>query len=116
MEPERDTAKRASRFSSLPSTITGKWSAGLLLLSLVLILLNMLPPAEQGAGPEWPQAVFNLVTFLCVVSAGVCGLIALVMKRERSWAVIVAVLLFLLVVGFELAEFLSAWLARVRRI
>lgn len=108
MEPERVTPNRESRFLSLPSTGIGKWSARLLLLSLVLMLLNMvLAPALQRTGLELPQAVFNLATFLCVVASGLSGLVAVVVKRERSWAVVAAVLGGILALGFELAEFVA---------
>lgn len=91
---------------SLPSTRAGAWSARLLVVSLALILLNTLvvmPHTEQRAGLELAQHVFNLAVFMCVAGAGVTGLFALVMRRERSWVVLVAVLLFILALGFNLA-------------
>ena len=108
-KPKRVARKRASGFLSLPSTSIGKWPAGLLVLSLVLILLNTLvvmPVTELRTGLELAQNVFNFATFLCVASSGISGLLALVMKRERSWAVFVAVLLFILAVGLNLAPYL----------
>lgn len=102
-EPKRVTRKWASGFLSLPSTSIGKWSASLLILSLVLMLVNtfvVLPVTEQRTGLELPQKVFSSAILLCVVSAGVTGLFALVMKRERSWAVVLSVLLFVLVMAF----------------
>lgn len=107
-EPKRVTQKRASGFLSLPSTSIGKWSARLLLLSLVLILLNtfvVMPATEQRTGLELAQAVFNFLLLLPVVSAGSSGLFALLMKRERSWVVVVAVLLFILVVAANLSQY-----------
>ena len=101
---ERATRGQTSGFLSLPSTSVGKWSARLLLLSLVLMLLNVfvvLPATEQRAGLELARSVFTSFVVLCLISAGVSGLIALVMKRERSWAVVVSVLLSAVVVGFE---------------
>ncbi|MCU0958722.1 MAG: hypothetical protein MUF48_01335 [Pirellulaceae bacterium] len=41
-EPQGVAPKRALGFLSLPSTSVGKWSARLLVVSLVLILLNNL--------------------------------------------------------------------------
>lgn len=105
-KPVHVTQKWASRFFSLPSTSTGKWSARLLLLSFALVLLNVLvvlPATEQRTGLELPQAIFNLFILLCLASAGIAGLIALVMRREGSWAVLASVLVAVLVVGFELA-------------
>jgi len=104
-EPDEVTLKRASGFLSLPSTGVGKWSAWLLLISLVLILLNnlvVMPQTEQGTSLELAQRAFNLAVFLCVVFAGVTGLFAIVMKRERSWALFVSVLLLVLATAFNL--------------
>jgi cytochrome bd-type quinol oxidase subunit 2 len=110
-EPEGVTLKRASAFLSLPSTDVGKWSAWLLVVSLVLILLNnlvVMPKTEQQTSLELAQNAFNLAVFLCVAFAGVAGLFAIVMKRERSWAVFAAVLLFIVAVGFNLGAYLDS--------
>lgn len=110
-EPVGVTPKRASGFLSLPSTGVGKWSAWLLVVSLVLILLNnllVMPVTEQHTNLELAQKAFNLTVFLCVALAGVTGLFAIVMKRERSWAVFVAVLLFSMAVGLNLAAYLDS--------
>jgi len=110
-ELEGVTPKRASGFLSLPSTGVGKWSAWLLLVSLVLILLNnlvVMPATEQQMSLELPQRAFNLAVFLCVAFAGGTALFAIVMKREHSWAVFVAVLLFIVAVGFNLAPHLDS--------
>ena len=110
-EPEGVTPKRASGFLSLPSTGAGKWSAWLLVVSLVLILFNnlvVMPETERQTSLELAQRAFNLAVFLCVAFAGVTGLFAIVVKRERSWAVFVAVLLFIVAVGFNLAPYLDS--------
>ena len=110
-EPERPTQKRASGFLSLPSTRMGKWSARLLLLAVVLALLNTLvvmPFTEQRADLELPQTVFTFAVFLCVTAAGISGVFALVMKRERSWAVVVSVLLLIVVMALMLQDLLIA--------
>ena len=106
-EPERGTRKRASGFLSLPSTSVGRWSAGLLLLSVVLVLLNnlvVMPFTEQRTGLETPQSIFNLAVFLFVAGAGLSGVFALLAKRERSWAVILAVILLVFVVAVVAAD------------
>lgn len=110
-EPEAGTQRRASGFLSLPSTNIGTWSAGLVLLSLVMILLNNLvamPVTEQRTSLELAQRVLNLTVFLGVAVAGVTGLFAVVMKRERSWAVLVAIVLFIVALGLNLAPYLHA--------
>jgi len=106
-ESEGSTRKRAAGFLSLPTTSIGKWSAGLLLLSLVMVLLNtivVMPVTEQRAGLELAQTLYNAVTGMCVVASGVSGLFALVMKRERSWVVVVAVLVFASVIALMLQD------------
>lgn len=106
-EGERVTQKRASGFLSLPSTSIGKWSARLLLLSFVLILLNtfvLLPAIEQRTSLELPRIIFSFAILLCVVSTGISGSFALVMKRERSWAVVASVVVAILVMGFALSD------------
>jgi hypothetical protein len=98
------TEGRASGFLSLPSTNAGKWSGGLLLLSLVLMTLNalvVLPATEPRADLDFVRIVFTYVVVLSLASAGASGLIALVRDHDRSWLVIVAVLAFVVVVGAE---------------
>jgi hypothetical protein len=95
---------QASGFLSLPSTTAGKRSARLLLLSLVLMMLNalvVLPATERRAGLELVRSVFTGIVVLSLASAGIGGLIALVRDRDRSWPVIVAVLLSISVIGLE---------------
>lgn len=106
-DAERPARKAPSPFLSLPSTSVGKWSARLLLLSLVLVLLNsfvVMPATEQRMGLELAQQVFNFAVWLCVVSAGTSGLFALVMKRERTWAVVLSVVILGVVVGLMVAD------------
>ncbi len=118
-EPDKVTPKRASGFLSLPSTGVGKWSAWLLLISLVLILLNnlaVMPQTEQGTSLEPAQNAFNLAVFLCVVFAGVTGLFAIVIKHERSWALFVSALLLVLAAALNLealVQMLALLLGRV---
>ncbi len=105
-EPQGIAPRRASGFWSLPSSGVGKWSAWLLVVSLAMILLNnlvVMPNTEPQASLDLAQRACNLAVFLCVAFAGVTGLCAIPMKRERSWTVFVAVLLFIVVVAFNLA-------------
>lgn len=78
--------------------------------SVALILLNnlvVMPETEQRASLALAQKVFNLGVFLCVALAGVTSLFAIVMKRERSWVMFAAVLLFIVAVGFNLGPYLD---------
>lgn len=102
--------KQSSGFLLLPSTGIGKWSAWLLLISLVLILLNnfvVMPQTEQRTGRELAQNAFNLIVFLCVCSSGVTGLWAIVMKHERSWVLFVSVLLLILAIALNVGSLVN---------
>ncbi len=93
--------KRPPGLCSLPSTGAGKWSARLLVLSLVLVLLNslvMMPYTEARTGLQPVQNVSNLLVGLCVVSSGVSGLFAVVARGERSWVAWAAILVLVAVV------------------
>lgn len=104
-EPGKVTPKRLAGFLSPPSTGVGKWSGWLLLISLALMLLHnlvVMPEAKQRTSLELAQRGFSLAVFLCVVFAGVTGRFAIVVKRERSGALFVAVLLLVLATALNL--------------
>ena len=78
-EPERVKPKPAAGFLSLPASRIGKWSAWLLVVSLILVLLNnlvVMSQTEQNTDLELAQRIFNLFVFLCVVASGLTGLLA----------------------------------------
>ena len=104
-EPAEASQKRISGFLSFPSTGVGKWSARLLLVSILLILiynLVVMPWTELEPTLELVQKVFNLTLFLCIVFTCVAGRFAIVIKRERSWILFVTVLLLALAIAFDL--------------
>lgn len=106
-EVDRVTQKRASGFWSLPSTSVGKWSARLLLLTFVLMLLQVfvvMPVTEQRTGLELLGTVFTWVLVICLVSAGISGLFALFMRHERSWAVVLSAFVAIVVMGAEVVD------------
>jgi hypothetical protein len=108
-ESERGAEERGSRFMALPSTVFGKWSAWLMVASVALLVLNtavVLPIVERDTGLELPRLVFVSVIFGCVVAMGVTGIYALVAKRERSWAVMLSAVLFVVAMGFMLSDIL----------
>jgi cytochrome bd-type quinol oxidase subunit 2 len=108
-EPEVGAPKRTTGFLSLPSTGVGKWSAWLLLVSIVLVLLNnlvVMPHTEQRTSLELAQRAFNLAVFLCIGLAGGTGLFAIVSKRERSWVAFVSVILLVVAIAFNLGPLL----------
>ena len=93
--------ERASRLFSLPSTRVGKWSSALLAISFVLVVLNtavVQPITEARVGLHAAQSIYNVVVGLFVVGSGISGLYAVVLKRERSWTVILAVLILTAVI------------------
>ena len=99
--------QQPSDFLSLPATVTGRWSAWLLLMSLLLILLNTLvvmPQTEQRTGLELAQKAFNLIVFLCVFSSGATGLWAIVRERERSWVLFISLLLLVLALALNIGS------------
>ena len=99
--------QQPSDFLSLSATVTGKWSAWLLLMSLLPILLNTLavmPQTDQRAGLELAQQVYNLTVFLCVFSSGITGLWAIVRKRERYWVLFTSVLLLVLALALNIGS------------
>jgi len=103
-EPERVTPKPAAGFLSLPASRIGKWSAWLLVVSLILVLLNnlvIMPRTEQNTDLQLAQRIFNLFVFLCAIAAGLTGLLAVVIKRERSWVLFVSILLLIFAVAMN---------------
>lgn len=102
--PQQD---RAPGLLSLPRTRLGRWSARLLLLSFLLILLNsaaIMPFTEQRGGLDLLQTVFNVAVGLSLVSAGICGAVAWITKAERSWVVVLSMLLLVVLLGMMLQD------------
>ncbi len=94
---------------SLPSTGLGTWSAWLLSVSIVLVLVNniaVMPLTERSASLELAQSAFNLAVFLCLGFAGATGLLAIISRHERSWVAFTSVLLLAIAVAFNVGPFL----------
>jgi F0F1-type ATP synthase membrane subunit a len=97
--------KGVSSFLSMPTTVLGRWSAWLLVLSIVLVLvfnLVVLPAAL----PEMAENAVGLTLFTCFLASGVTGFLAIVMKHERSWVAFLATVLFLAVLAMNLGPIL----------
>jgi len=106
-DPEPVTRKRATGFMSLPSTTPGAWSTRLLLVSLALIVLNMLvvlPAIEQRASFDLLRQAYSFTIVLCLLSSGITGLVSLVSKHERSWTVMLAVVIAGAAVAFLISD------------
>lgn len=95
------TRLATSGFLSLPSSRLGRVAGWLLLLGVILVVLNtavILPITESRSGLDAWQAVVNLLVGGCVVAAGAFGLVAMVFRRDRSWTLVVSIVVLVLVV------------------
>jgi len=109
-QADKATPAGASGILSLPTTQMGTWSARLLLAALVLVTLNaavVMPLFERRPGFELPLRIFNVIVALSVLSAGVTGLIAFVRNRERSWVVIVSILVLVAVLTLMIQDLIT---------
>lgn len=97
--------KQSSSFLSMPSTSLGKWSAWLLVLSIVLVLvLNLV--VLPAALPEMTENIAGLTMFACVLASGATGLLAIVMKHERSWVPFLALVALVFVLAMNIGPML----------
>jgi hypothetical protein len=87
---------RKNPFLALPLTKLGRVSAGLFLVALAVLVVNLF--AHPGTRPSDPVAAVLIVSSL---GALVTGAVALIWQHERSWAVWVATLLPVLVVASD---------------
>jgi len=95
------------RFRSLPSTRTGRVTTLLFAITLLLALLNavlVMPYTESRTGLDAFQQAYNLVAGLFVVATGIVGIVSITRSRERSWAVMVPVVLSLAVIVLVLSD------------
>jgi uncharacterized membrane protein len=100
-----------SGFLSPPSSRLGRVSGWLLLLGVILVALNtvvILPFSQRRPGLDAWQAVVNLVVGGCVVAAGVSGVVAVVVRRDRSWTLLVSTIVLVLVVVMIARDLIGA--------
>lgn len=87
-------------FFALPSTRIGRTSAGLFLVAVVLMVL--MSTVFESALPNLGQLNTGpAIGVLVLLAALVTGAVALIRDGERSWAVWVAVVLPVIVLGAE---------------
>lgn len=101
----------APRFLSLPVTATGKWSMWVMSVSVILLLLLtlvLLPAFESAPGFAVPHRILTSVTLLGIFSAGITAAIALLKRHERSWPLLLAVLLALGAAALMLGDILGS--------
>jgi membrane-bound ClpP family serine protease len=84
----------SSHFLQTPQTIPGRWSVGLAIASVILILAWSIMPGGAWFG------------FLCGIAGGITALIAIIRQREYSWAVWLPLLPLLFVMLFFVGELL----------
>ncbi len=106
---EQASTIQSRRFLSPPRTRIGKWSVALAAIFVVLFVLNSVlfvsgfvrMPLQETIGP-----FYALLMVGCGLAAGIVGLIAVVRRGERSWAVWLAILPGLFMLTLLLGEFL----------
>lgn len=108
MAPPR---RATSDVRSLPSSPMGRTAGWLLLVGVVLAFLNtvaILPFTESRTGLDALQGVVNALAGGCLVAAGVGGVAAVVGRRERSWVLLLAIAVLVLVVVLMGSDLLAA--------
>ena len=95
------------RIASLPTTKFGRWAVGLALVFVVMVLISAVVTSLSQA--SWLQTIlpfYSIFMILCALAAGVNGFIAMIWKNDRSWMVILAILLGLFIIFLLIGEFL----------
>ena len=88
-------------FFGLPGTTSGRITAVLFLI--VVISIALMATVIEPAQPAW-RGVFAAFIIVTVVATAVAGLAAVVLKRDRSWAVTVPLLLALFLLVNEVLQ------------
>lgn len=93
----------------MPKTNLGKWSFGLIVAFVVLLIVTQFVVAATGGGGETfsdniPLALTMLTVWAAGIAAFVTGLLAIIRQRERSWPVYIATFIVLLMLVFALGE------------
>jgi hypothetical protein len=98
-----------SRFSQFPRSAVGRWAFGLaagnILLNFINPLLRLLL-ANQMTNPNIMLPSSGFLMLILGLVGGVLGVIALVRKHEKSWAVWLTLLVGASMVFLLLGEFL----------
>lgn len=100
-----------ARFLARPSSLAGRVSVTLFLIAIVLVVLDasvIEALSLNGTLSSTFTATFKLGVGACVFAAGLSGASAIVFKQERSWAVFVATLIPLVLIGGELVQLWAA--------
>ena len=99
----------------VPSTKLGKWSLGLIIIFIILMIIVNIIVSVQGlrsgktflANPRVSIPV--LLAYLSAISSFFTGLISIIWKKERAIPVFIAALIGLLVLWFVVSEILMPY-------
>lgn len=112
MNSSQDGPSRDSSFFGMPRSRLGWWSIGLAALFLGLfvawllyVLANRIPRPTFLSDPL--HACLILGAAAAGISGGIAGVQALVTKRERSWMILLSVLLGAFVVYLVIAKLIN---------
>jgi membrane associated rhomboid family serine protease len=94
------------RNSIWPKSLLGRWSAGLAIVFILLLVLSGVLTGLGGVGPGPVGPILGVTFGTSGIAALVTGLISIIKGKERSLLVFVAVAVGLFVLIFFLGEFL----------
>jgi len=109
MNPPDADADRGPRFEGVARTRLGRWSVGLALAFLaLLVLFQVYARAVRIPRPTFFSDPLNAALLLgaagAAIGGGIVGALALMLKHERSFAVLLSVLVGGFVLLWTIAE------------
>ena len=112
MGNNQNGSSQRSSFTGLPQTRTGWWSIGLAitfmaLFGLWLLYVQATPMSRPTFFSDPLHAVLILSAATAAIIGAIAGALALVAKRERSFMILLSVLLGAFVLYWTIAELLG---------
>ncbi|HSM34759.1 MAG TPA: hypothetical protein VK837_00050 [Longimicrobiales bacterium] len=109
MSNDEGGTSKPARFFATPQTRIGQWSVGLAVAFLVLFMLWLFyigatPKARPTFFSDPVHAVMLLGAAASAVAGAVLGAVAIAAKRERSYMVLLSVLVGSFVLWWAIAE------------
>ena len=101
------TTSHRTGFLARPSSVLGRIALILFLVAILLVALNASvidSLSLNGTVSSGFTTVFDIGVVTCVLAAGISGVVAIAFKRERSWAVLLATVVPLVVLGNEILQ------------
>ena len=92
------------RVTILPKTLLGKWSVGLAVAFILLIILSGVLTGLGGVGPGPVGPIVGVAFGISGIAAFVTGLISIIKSKERSILVFLVVVVGVLALLFLLGE------------